>query len=1672
MSRLQQDQFVDDEEEECCPLCVEEFDLSDRNFRPCPCGYQICQFCYNNIKTTMNGLCPACRRPYDDSTIEWKTISPEEMAKHKQQIAQKAKKNAQIRQKEAQKAEADSLSRKHLAGLRVVQKNLVYVTGLTPTIREDRLLDTLRGPDYFGQYGKIIKIVVSKARENAQHQQSVGVYVTFARKEDAEQCIKAVDGSSNGDRQLRAQYGTTKYCSAYLRGEQCNNRNCMFLHEPGEDNDSFTRQDLSMMNSIQTQQPSQSSSSRPAPPAHPGPPVAAAAAPMSRQPSNDTSHSSHDAPGLPATASWGNKAVLERRASRSTIASNPSPLVTNATPAPITKTLKPEEAPKKKGKDKEKKEEKEKEKEQEKSAQTSLSTSPQRTPAPTPAPKPVAPANVLGGLLKTICSPDFKFVFSSAAFTEEELKAIIEFPQLLDPNGGAKRRAMREKEKELALQRETENEIKAPSHQTTAVERDDNEATAGGSLQLGGEPEDGNEGGAGHLNHHAIAPPGQQGFGGSLFGQNNTLTEDFSSLGLSSRGLTTQQQQQLLLSNFKSNSQSNGPLAASQNLQNQQHGLNANAPGHTRQTSRFTFANDSASASANVQPVANQKLMSQQNSMMPKNANHFGQMPQHQGLGGQFFTNVQGPPPGLKPTGTPPVGGTSMFGQGHGFATGGLSYGANAAGRNNSEAMYQDLLRSRNLDGGARIADAGKRESMFPSFLNQHSASSTPAPAPGLLPFPYGPSPGAYQDSGSQKSKKKGKKHRHANTSSSGGGGLADVQDPSILQARLHQGGMAGQGMYGQGQSGFSSIYANNNYAGAGRCPEEQVSFNVDALVNDTEPELEPMRSVPSPPMIGHFFTQTRKSTPTIPPGFLAPAIPRAMAEESKSRPGSRPMSRTTSSTITPAVPVVPVTPAKGKQGNQQADVLPITTTPPKPPLETPSQTTVKATPVKTPIDDTPVQKRQQPKVEEKKSAPVTPVREPDKAKGAKKNMSTYDTSPAVKEPKVGGIKDTTPSAATTPVASTKRQPPGKLDITAATRAPTVEQSPVATSHKTETQVKTVRAAPVTSTTSVPESPAGTVTGSPIRRTVAPRTLRVIPTPKSEVPPPLSAATPSLPQVPTVEKLRSRQASVASVNLPGTPIGEMISDTASVTSTSVSRANSPPLIGGKVGTAPVRKKTKSQAKKDRQERKKQIEEEMTMDDNKSDVEIVQAPIIGRKKKAKKPTTTPKLPAKTKSQPASPKPAAVEDDHSDAPTPEIAARTAPSAKTSAAVTPDREHFADTKEKRDYTAQAIMADLQKTGELLASTLEFFKPLSSSLTHASRAAPANSMSGPPDLKIHFSEADLEAIAKKKPVRLTSHDDKSDSRTLITPNGKFFWGLSEELEEKALQLEKQIEESRGHARFHPRKQGAYPHAHGASLSPNKDALPAIATALKEAGKKLGTHSTQQMPKLDAQSILNEAAREAARQAERLSIPAVQQSESQQAAAQPQQQTPADAGAYLNHFVLPKTDSPPPNQPRPEMAAVGGPPGAGTANISVHVGKFAKAAKAVVEGGAVGSTEIDGMGMMAADLLGGVFVQGLEALVGAGLGLENSQEFGLDTNGNIMIGRGDGAVSGGGGLDMQGLMSAIEGFEGGSRYGRGSVMSLEEAERAMHAAKREHEVLEKKLTALMKKNKKLFGGR
>ncbi|CCE65221.1 hypothetical protein TPHA_0K00870 [Tetrapisispora phaffii CBS 4417] len=254
--------FLSDDEEDLCPLCLEALDITDKNFKPCPCGYQICQFCYNNIRQNeeLNGRCPACRRKYDDENVEYVILTSEEL---KMEREKQTRKEWERKQRDKERKENEYANRKHLAGMRVIQKNLVYVVGVNPPVIYEEVANLLKSDKYFGQYGKINKIVVNKKTPHPNnnsdhyhhsHQVGYGVYITFSKKEDAARCIAQVDGTYMDGRLVKAAYGTTKYCSSYLRGLSCPNPNCMFLHEPGEEADSFNRREL-------TNKPSQQQSS-------------------------------------------------------------------------------------------------------------------------------------------------------------------------------------------------------------------------------------------------------------------------------------------------------------------------------------------------------------------------------------------------------------------------------------------------------------------------------------------------------------------------------------------------------------------------------------------------------------------------------------------------------------------------------------------------------------------------------------------------------------------------------------------------------------------------------------------------------------------------------------------------------------------------------------------------------------------------------------------------------------------------------------------------------------------------------------------------------------------------------------------------------------------------------------------------------------------------------------------------------------------------------------------------------------------------------------------------------------------------------------------------------------------------------------------------------------------
>ena len=60
------------------------------------------------------------------------------------------------------KKKGGGANKRQLQDLRVVQKNLIFVVGLSARIAD---VEVLKRTEYFGKFGKIIKIVVNGARE-------------------------------------------------------------------------------------------------------------------------------------------------------------------------------------------------------------------------------------------------------------------------------------------------------------------------------------------------------------------------------------------------------------------------------------------------------------------------------------------------------------------------------------------------------------------------------------------------------------------------------------------------------------------------------------------------------------------------------------------------------------------------------------------------------------------------------------------------------------------------------------------------------------------------------------------------------------------------------------------------------------------------------------------------------------------------------------------------------------------------------------------------------------------------------------------------------------------------------------------------------------------------------------------------------------------------------------------------------------------------------------------------------------------------------------------------------------------------------------------------------------------------------------------------------------------
>ncbi|XP_009131954.2 agglutinin-like protein 5 isoform X1 [Brassica rapa] len=227
---------MSDQGEKTCPLCAEEMDLTDQQLKPCKCGYQICVWCWHHIvdmaeKDQIEGRCPACRTPYDKEKIVGMTVDCDSLAFE-----------TNMERKKTQKSKSKpSDGRKQLTSVRVIQRNLVYIVGLPLNLADE---DLLYHKEYFGQYGKVLKVSMSRTSSGAIQQfpnDTCSVYITYAKEEEAVRCIQAVHGFTLDGKSLKACFGTTKYCHAWLRNAACVNPDCLYLHEVGSREDSFTK---------------------------------------------------------------------------------------------------------------------------------------------------------------------------------------------------------------------------------------------------------------------------------------------------------------------------------------------------------------------------------------------------------------------------------------------------------------------------------------------------------------------------------------------------------------------------------------------------------------------------------------------------------------------------------------------------------------------------------------------------------------------------------------------------------------------------------------------------------------------------------------------------------------------------------------------------------------------------------------------------------------------------------------------------------------------------------------------------------------------------------------------------------------------------------------------------------------------------------------------------------------------------------------------------------------------------------------------------------------------------------------------------------------------------------------------------------------------------------------
>lgn len=197
-----------------CPLCITTLTDTEYEFYPCPCGYQICSYCFTKIVEELTKLCPSCRRPFDPDAS--KRIGKD------------------FRPVRTESAPVAPVPVSYFAGPKIVQ-----IVGIPDDFLSS---DILRQNRFLGQYGTIKKMSIDPSTVPPSSKcllqgQESSVFVKFATKEEAATCALALDGFTISAPGVQTTIRTSISIVEKCTRAKCAKRNCMKRHRNKKETD-------------------------------------------------------------------------------------------------------------------------------------------------------------------------------------------------------------------------------------------------------------------------------------------------------------------------------------------------------------------------------------------------------------------------------------------------------------------------------------------------------------------------------------------------------------------------------------------------------------------------------------------------------------------------------------------------------------------------------------------------------------------------------------------------------------------------------------------------------------------------------------------------------------------------------------------------------------------------------------------------------------------------------------------------------------------------------------------------------------------------------------------------------------------------------------------------------------------------------------------------------------------------------------------------------------------------------------------------------------------------------------------------------------------------------------------------------------------------------------------